>query len=82
MKAAGHVIGVDMMPGMQAKARHNILQYPERTGLDNVEFRLGEIEHLPVADNTVDVVLSNCVINLSPDKTAFLLYRIWQTACP
>lgn len=68
MKAAGHVIGVDMTPGMLAKARHNILQYPERTGLDNVEFRLGEIEHLPVADNTVDVVLSNCVINLSPDK--------------
>ena len=68
VKAAGHVIGVDMTPGMLAKARHNILQYPERTGLDNVEFRLGEIEHLPVADNTVDVVLSNCVINLSPDK--------------
>ena len=68
MKAAGHAIGVDMTPGMLAKARHNILQYPERTGLDNVEFRLGEIEHLPVADNTVDVVLSNCVINLSPDK--------------
>jgi ubiquinone/menaquinone biosynthesis C-methylase UbiE len=62
----GRVIGVDMTPDMIAKARTNA----EKLGLRNVEFRLGEIEHLPVADNTVDVVLSNCVINLSPDKGA------------
>jgi SAM-dependent methyltransferase len=49
---------------MVAKARQNM----RRGGFDNVEFRLGEIEHLPVADRTVDVILSNCVINLSPDK--------------
>lgn len=73
VKAAGHVIGVDMTPEMLAKARKNILQYRERTGLDNVEFRLGEIEYLPIADNTVDVVLSNCVINLSPDKP-----QVWK----
>jgi SAM-dependent methyltransferase len=64
----GRVIGVDMTPEMVSKARHNIVAYRERTGLDNVEFRLGEIEHLPVADASVDVVISNCVINLSPDK--------------
>ncbi len=64
----GRVIGVDMTPEMLAKARRNTAKYQERTGLDNVEFRLGEIEHLPVADNSIDVVLSNCVINLSPDK--------------
>jgi SAM-dependent methyltransferase len=68
VKAAGRVIGVDMTPEMLAKARKNIDFYQQNTGLDNVEFRLGEIEHLPVADNCVDVVLSNCVINLSPDK--------------
>jgi len=62
----GRVIGVDMTPDMVAKARANA----QKLGLKNVEFRLGEIEHLPVADNTVDVVLSNCVINLSPDKGA------------
>jgi len=60
----GHVIGVDMTPAMLEKARLN----QQRVGLKNVEFRLGEIEHLPVADGTVDVILSNCVINLSPDK--------------
>ncbi|MDX1971550.1 MAG: arsenite methyltransferase [Candidatus Sumerlaeia bacterium] len=64
----GHVIGVDMTPQMLAKARKNQLAYTERTGLNNVEFRLGEIEHLPVANGTVDVVISNCVINLSPQK--------------
>jgi SAM-dependent methyltransferase len=53
---------------MLGKARKNIAAYQERSGLDNVEFRLGEIEHLPVADKSVDVVISNCVINLSPDK--------------
>jgi len=61
---AGKVIGVDMTPQMLQRARENAA----RGGYDNVEFRLGEIESLPVADNTVDVVISNCVINLSPDK--------------
>lgn len=60
----GHVIGVDMTATMIEKARAN----KAKIGVDNVEFRLGEIEHLPVADETVDVVISNCVINLSPDK--------------
>ena len=64
----GRAIGVDMTPDMLAKARRNAKTYAERTGFGNVEFRLGEIEHLPVADNSVDVVISNCVINLSPDK--------------
>ncbi len=60
----GRVIGIDMTPDMLSKARRNadIGRY------DNVEFRLGEIEHLPVADNTADVIISNCVVNLSPDK--------------
>lgn len=66
--AHGRVIGVDMTPEMLGKARRNVASYRRNTGLDNVEFRLGEIEHLPVADNSVDVVISNCVINLSPDK--------------
>lgn len=61
---AGHVIGVDMTPEMVEKARANI----ETNDVANVEFRLGEIEHLPVADASVDVILSNCVINLSPNK--------------
>jgi SAM-dependent methyltransferase len=60
----GHVIGVDMTPDMVSKARSNAAK-GEYT---QVEFRLGEIEHLPVADQTADVILSNCVINLSPDK--------------
>jgi arsenite methyltransferase len=60
----GYVIGVDMTPDMLEKARANA----RKMGVDNVEFRLGEIEHLPVADESVDVVISNCVINLSPDK--------------
>jgi SAM-dependent methyltransferase len=64
----GRAIGVDMTPEMLAKARKNVGPYRERSGLDNVEFRLGEIEHLPLADNSADVVISNCVINLSPDK--------------
>jgi SAM-dependent methyltransferase len=62
--AEGLVIGVDMTPDMIAKARANA----EKLGFANVEFRLGEIEHLPLADNSVDVVISNCVLNLSPDK--------------
>ena len=60
----GRVIGVDMTPDMVSKARANA----QKLGTTNVDFRLGEIEHLPVADATVDVILSNCVINLSPDK--------------
>lgn len=68
--AAGRVIGVDMTPEMVTKARRNVSIYRERSGLDNVEFRLGEIEHLPVADASVDVVISNCVLNLSLDKTS------------
>jgi arsenite methyltransferase len=61
---AGNAIGVDMTPQMIEKARSNARE----AGITNVEFRLGEIEHLPVADNSVDVIISNCVINLSPDK--------------
>ncbi len=64
----GKSIGVDMTPDMLNKARTNIQKFTEKTGLSNVEFRLGEIEHLPVANSSVDVVISNCVINLSPDK--------------
>lgn len=60
----GHVIGVDMTPEMLAKARGNAA----RLGVTNVEFREGFIEHLPVAEGEADVVISNCVINLSPDK--------------
>jgi len=60
----GQVLGVDMTHEMLQKARENAT----KIGADNVEFRLGEIEHLPVADNTVDVIISNCVVNLSPDK--------------
>jgi ubiquinone/menaquinone biosynthesis C-methylase UbiE len=70
---SGRVIGVDMTPDMLTKARRNIETYRSRTGLDNVEFRLGEIEALPVADASVDVVISNCVLNLSPDKP-----RVWR----
>jgi arsenite methyltransferase len=66
--AQGKSIGVDMTPDMLSKARAGISKFSEKTGLNNVEFRLGEIEHLPVADNSVDVIISNCVINLSPAK--------------
>ncbi|AMN45746.1 arsenite S-adenosylmethyltransferase [Steroidobacter denitrificans] len=62
--SGGHVIGVDMTPDMISKARANAA----KGRFDNVEFRLGEIEHLPIADATADVIISNCVINLSPDK--------------
>ena len=62
--AKGKVIGVDMTPEMIEKARENA----EKGHYENVEFRLGEIENIPTADNSVDVVISNCVINLSPDK--------------
>ena len=60
----GDVIGVDMTPEMISKARENVT----KNDADNVEFRLGEISHLPVADATVDVVISNCVVNLAPEK--------------
>jgi SAM-dependent methyltransferase len=64
--ATGRVIGVDMTPAMLAKAERN----KAKVGLANVEFRQGQIEALPVAGDTVDVIISNCVINLSPDKPA------------
>jgi arsenite methyltransferase len=69
----GRAIGVDMTAEMVGKARSGIPKFTEKTGLSNVEFRLGEIEHLPVADGSVDVVISNCVINLSPDKQ-----QVWR----
>lgn len=65
----GRVIGVDMTPDMISRARKNL----DKIQAKNVEFRLGEIEHLPVADNTADIIMSNCVINLSPDKMS--VYR-------
>lgn len=70
----GYVIGVDMTPSMLEKANRN----KEKVGLTNVEFRRGQIEDLPVADEVVDVIISNCVINLSPDKTAVFreAYRV------
>ena len=64
--SSGRVIGVDMTADMVSKARANAAKLDAK----NVEFRLGEIEHLPVADQSIDVILSNCVINLSPDKAA------------
>ncbi|MFH1489759.1 MAG: methyltransferase domain-containing protein, partial [Pseudomonadota bacterium] len=69
----GNVIGVDMTPEMIQKAKANA----EKLNVSNVDFRLGEIEKLPVSDSTVDVVISNCVINLSPDKSAVFaeIYR-------
>jgi len=60
----GRVIGIDMTPTMISKARNNAA----KAGYKNIEFRLGEIEHLPVADNSIDAIMSNCVINLSPNK--------------
>ncbi len=60
----GHVIGVDMTPDMLSKARNNAV----KGKFNNVEFRLGEIEYLPIENETVDVIISNCVINLSPNK--------------
>lgn len=66
---SGKVIGVDMTPAMVSKARANAA----KGDFPHVEFRLGEIEHLPVADNSVDRILSNCVINLTPDKSQVIL---------
>lgn len=71
--ASGRVVGVDMTAEMISLARRNIAIYSENSGLSNVEFRLGEIEHLPVADASVDVVISNCVLNLSPNKA-----QVWR----
>lgn len=71
--AAGRVIGVDMTPEMVSRARASLASYAASSGLTNVEFRLGEIENIPVADASVDVVISNCVLNLSPDKG-----RVWR----
>ena len=68
----GRVIGIDMTPEMIEKARENA----EKGGYDNVEFRLGEIEHLPVDSESIDVVISNCVINLSPNKK-----QVFHEAC-
>lgn len=61
---SGKIIGIDMTPTMISKARNNA----DKANFENVEFRLGEIEYLPIADNTADVIISNCVINLSPNK--------------
>ena len=69
----GRAIGVDMTAEMVSRSRQAIAVFTQKTGLENVEFRLGEIEHLPVADNNVDVIISNCVINLSPDKL-----QVWR----
>jgi len=73
----GKVIGVDMTPEMITKARNNAA----KANYNNIEFRLGEIEHLPVADNSVDTIMSNCVINLSPNKQQVFndAYRILKT---
>jgi SAM-dependent methyltransferase len=70
---SGRAIGVDMTSEMIRKARANIEHYTKTTGLDNVEFRLGEIEHLPIEDSSVDVIISNCVLNLSMDKQ-----QVWK----
>jgi len=69
----GKVIGMDMTPEMVRKARENA----EKLNISNVDFRLGKIEELPISDNSLDVVISNCVINLSPDKSAVFreIYR-------
>src|SRR5687767_7155740 len=74
---SGRVIGVDMTPEMIQKARANV----SKTDYRNVEFRLGEIENLPVADNSVDAIISNCVINLSPEKERVFAesYRVLKT---
>ena len=80
--ASGKVIGVDMTPDMVHTARKNaksrLQSSDNHRRHDNVQFRLGEIEHLPIADSTVDCVVSNCVINLSPDKAQVFceIYRV------
>jgi SAM-dependent methyltransferase len=74
---SGYVIGVDMTPAMLARANEN----KAKLGVTNVDFRQGQIEVLPVPDNTVDVIMSNCVINLSPDKAAVFreAFRVLKT---
>jgi arsenite methyltransferase len=76
----GKVIGIDMTPKMVQKARANA----DKLNLNNVEFRLGEIEQLPVQSDTVDVVVSNCVLNLVPDKKEALseTFRILKKGRP
>ena len=69
----GRASGVDRTAEMLVKVRQNAESYRKTAGLDNVEFRLGEIEHLPVADGSVDAIISNCVVNLSPDKP-----QVWR----
>ncbi|MBF0502667.1 MAG: arsenite methyltransferase [Candidatus Riflebacteria bacterium] len=69
----GRVVGVDMTPDMISLARRNNAEYQKSSGFENVEFRLGEIEHLPIETSSVDVILSNCVLNLSPDKP-----QVWR----
>jgi arsenite methyltransferase len=71
--AKGRAIGIDMTAEMLAMARTGIAAFTKKTGLANVEFRLGEIEHIPAADASIDVIISNCVINLSPDKP-----QVWR----
>jgi len=71
------VIGVDMTAEMIARARENV----QRSGYENVEFRLGEIEHLPVLSDSIDVVISNCVLNLVPDKRQAFA-EIWRVLKP
>ena len=73
----GRVIGIDMTPDMISKARNNA----DKGNFNNVEFRLGEIEYIPVADNSANVIISNCVINLSPDKPQVFkeAFRILRT---
>ena len=74
---SGKVIGIDMTPTMISKARDNA----NKANFENVEFRLGEIEYLPIADNSVDVIISNCVINLSPNKAQVFsdAYRVLKS---
>lgn len=76
--ATGRAIGTDMTPEMLKLARANAVKFSRTTGLSNVEFREGKIEALPVQDDSVDVVISNCVINLSPDKPQVFreVYRV------
>jgi len=75
--ATGRVIGVDMTPAMITKARINA----EKAGHANVEFRLGEIEYLPIADASIDIIISNCVINLSPEKLR-VFREAWRVLKP